>query len=274
MVLFWKANGADLPAAAKEQRSPYYQSITLSEDNVNICEQMNGQRSKSRISRRSLLVMEARSMDEEVEGEATRIGKAIHAARKKRHWSIKDLSAASRLSGGMISQIERGISLPSLKSLIALAAALDVPIARFFSAPPLVNAAASSIYVVHKNERRQLKLTPTGLTKQHLVPELPGMIEMYEVKLTPGGSSGPEFFPHPGEKAGLVLTGTIRLWIDEAPSVLEAGDGFRFPSDLPHRFDNYGSTEAHLIWIALNAQKSLPFLIGQTVGPSQFDKDA
>lgn len=190
------------------------------------------------------------------DAESLRIGIAINEARKEKSWSIRDLSLACGLSTGMISQIERGLSLPSLKSLMMLATALEVPMARFFETPATAPTVGSSIYVVHRNERPLLKLTPMGLTKQHLTPEIPGFIDVYEVKLMPGGSSGPEFFPHGGEKAGLVLSGKLQLWLNDSPTLLEQGDSFRFPSDLLHRFDNPGQDETHLVWIVLNTEKS------------------
>ena len=197
----------------------------------------------------------------EDDAESLRIGTAIHSARKEKGWSIKKMSEMSGLSTGMISQIERGLSLPSLKSLMMLATTLDVPIARFFNAPSPAPEVESSIYVVHKNERPLLKLTPLGLTKQNLAPELPGIMEFFEVKLMPGGSSGPEFFPHAGEKAGLVLQGRIRLWLNDSPTMVEEGDSFRFPSDLPHRFDNPGRREAHMVWILVNTEKSAALML-------------
>ncbi|AMD56772.1 hypothetical protein AWN88_00330 [Agrobacterium tumefaciens] len=188
--------------------------------------------------------------------ESLRIGSAVLAARKSKSWSIKALADTSGLSTGMISQIERGRSLPSLKSLMMLAAALDVQIGHFFNAPEAPPHRGSSIYVVHRNERPTLKLTPTGVTKQHLSPDVPGMIEMFEVKLAAGGSSGPEFYRHEGEKAGMVLSGRLELWINDEPTLLEAGDSFRFPSSLPSRFNNPGSDETHLIWVLINTDKT------------------
>lgn len=191
--------------------------------------------------------------------ESVRIGVAVLSARKEKGWSIKMMSEKSGLSTGMISQIERGISLPSLKSLVMLATALNLPVAHFFNAPAGTPETSSSIYVVHKNERQMLKLTPLGLTKQNLAPQLPGMIEFFEIKLVPGGSSGPEFYPHPGEKAGLVLEGRIKLWIGDTPTLMGEGDSFRFPSHLPHRFENPDDCEAHMIWMLVKSESIAHF---------------
>ncbi|MGT2501983.1 cupin domain-containing protein [Bradyrhizobium guangxiense] len=54
---------------------------------------------------------------------------------------------------------------------------------------------------------------------------------------------------HTGEKAGYVLSGSLRLWLDNQAHVLEAGDSFRFPSIVPHMFDNPTQQAARVIWV-------------------------
>jgi quercetin dioxygenase-like cupin family protein len=75
------------------------------------------------------------------------------------------------------------------------------------------------------------------------------MMEMYELLLQPGGSSGTAFYSHQGEKAGIVMAGTLQLWLDEQAHLLHEGDSFQFPSLLPHRFDNPGREPSRIIWI-------------------------
>ncbi|WP_296573749.1 cupin domain-containing protein [Phreatobacter sp.] len=67
--------------------------------------------------------------------------------------------------------------------------------------------------------------------------------------LNPGGSSGTDFVRHSGEKAGYVLAGRLRLWLDHEAHVLEPGDSFRFPSTVPHMFDNPTQQVARVIWV-------------------------
>jgi DNA-binding NtrC family response regulator len=54
-----------------------------------------------------------------------RLGHRIKVLRAERDWSLKDLSAAARLSISQISAIERGANLPSIESLLALCRAFD-----------------------------------------------------------------------------------------------------------------------------------------------------
>lgn len=55
------------------------------------------------------------------------LGRQIRLARTERGWTLKDLSEASDLSVSQLSSIERGAHLPSVESLITIAAALERP---------------------------------------------------------------------------------------------------------------------------------------------------
>jgi len=121
-----------------------------------------------------------------------------------------------------------------------------VPISYFFEEHEPVSPAR---YIVRKNDRRLLRLTASGVVKEALTPAEKGEIEFYELTLNPGGSSGSDFVRHTGEKAGYVLAGKLRLWLDHEAHVLEPGDSFRFPSTVPHMFDNPTQQVARVIWV-------------------------
>lgn len=52
------------------------------------------------------------------------LGRQIRMARLEREWTLKDLSETSGVSVSQLSSIERGAHLPSIESLLAVAAAL------------------------------------------------------------------------------------------------------------------------------------------------------
>ena len=45
------------------------------------------------------------------------------------------------------------------------------------------------------------------------------------------------------------MSGSLRLWLDHEAHLLEAGDSFRFPSIVPHMFDNPTQQVARVIWV-------------------------
>jgi transcriptional regulator with XRE-family HTH domain len=62
------------------------------------------------------------------------IGERVRQARLERHMTADALANASNLSKGFISQVERGLSNPSLDSLERITAALDIPLTALLEA--------------------------------------------------------------------------------------------------------------------------------------------
>ena len=175
-----------------------------------------------------------------------RLGETVRLLRQRAGLSIQEVARRTGLSTGMISQLERALATPSVRTLRQLSIALDVPISYFFEEHVQPDPKG---YIVRKANRRLLRLTASGVVKEALTPDGKGEMELYELTLNPGGSSGTDFLQHTGEKAGYVLSGRLRLWLDHEAHILEAGDSFRFPSLVPHMFDNPTQQVARVIWV-------------------------
>ncbi|MFA5122692.1 helix-turn-helix domain-containing protein [Zavarzinia sp.] len=175
-----------------------------------------------------------------------RIGREIRDLRKARRLTIKELSLATSLSIGHLSEIERGLSSPSIKALHDIAKALGVTIGWF-----LHNAEATEQgerdYIVRAGNRRTLKFS-SGITDELLSPNLRGQIELLMSRFPPGAVGAEAPYSHQGEEAGLLLAGTLELWIGEQCFTLNQGDSFSFPSTTPHRYRNPGDAETVVIW--------------------------
>jgi len=179
------------------------------------------------------------------------IGARLRELRKDRGLSIQELADKVSLSIGMISQIERGLSTPSLRSLRLLAEALEVAVSWFFASPKRHTA---SRHIVRRADRRKLRLPDVGVVQELLSPNSASKIEIYEVTLESGGSSGPDAYTHEGEKFGLVIEGQMQLLIGNDVHVLECGDSFHFASTQPHRFENPGSGITRFLWVVAHAE--------------------
>ncbi|MGX4769870.1 cupin domain-containing protein [Bradyrhizobium guangdongense] len=184
-----------------------------------------------------------------------RLGETVRLLRQRAGLSIQDVANKTGLSTGMISQLERARAMPSIRTLRLLSIALEVPISYFFESS---DPGDVQRYIVRKNNRRLLRLTASGVVKEALTPEGKGQLELYELTLNPGASSGTDFLQHTGEKAGYILSGSLRLWLDNQAHVLEAGDSFRFPSIVPHMFDNPTQQTARVIWVTTLRQTDSP----------------
>jgi transcriptional regulator with XRE-family HTH domain len=176
------------------------------------------------------------------------LGQQLRALRKGRELSLTDLAERTGLSIGNISQIERGVSSPSVRSLKKLGEALQVSVGDLFQETDLPPAKEMA-YIVRRKTRPLLNLADTGVQKELLTPTTPGALQMLLVTIQPGGSSGPEHYTHRGEEAGLVLSGALELWIEEDRFILKEGDTFRFKSTQPHRFGNAGAKVTTVLWV-------------------------
>lgn len=179
----------------------------------------------------------------------TLLGERIRHRRRARNMSLKDLAETSGISIGLLSQIERGLSSPSLRVLASLADALQLGLADLFSdeaaAPP-----QDDKVVVRAEERKKLTFWRTGISKELLTPPAENTtLDIFLVVVEPGGTSGSQLYSHEGEEAGTVLDGSISINLDGKEHRLQAGDSFRFASTRQHSFWNPGTSTARVLWV-------------------------
>lgn len=174
------------------------------------------------------------------------LGHRIRELRRQQKKSLVQLSQACETSVAMLSYIERGQTQPSLKTLDRIRQALGVPMTRLF---PHDEPDPDHGIVVRRGARENLEFPHIGLTKQKLSPRDDSDLEVLLLVLEPGGSSGQEPWARVGEKAGLVLKGSMQLQVEGELFDLATGDSFQFDSGKPHRFANPGADRAEVVWI-------------------------
>lgn len=172
------------------------------------------------------------------------VGKDIRALRKSRAMTIDELAAALNRSLGFISQIERGLSMPSISDLRAIAAIFDVPVSFFFgekSGDP-----AEAKHIVRAGERRQIGTANTGLIEELLSPDLSGSFETLRCEFLPDSESESSL-QRDTEEAGYIVSGVFEIEIEGAWHELKEGDSFRLAGE-PYRWRNRGDASAIVIW--------------------------
>ena len=103
------------------------------------------------------------------------VGSRIRATRKAKGMSIPVVAERAGLSAGLISQVERGLTSPSIRSLRQIGAALDVPVEGFFTPAP--EGEGSRGVVVRPGERRLLLLPHQGMYTEVLTLESKGALQ-------------------------------------------------------------------------------------------------
>lgn len=178
----------------------------------------------------------------------THVGIRLRALRKTEGLSISELGKKAGVSNGMISQIERGLTNPSLKTLERLHIALSVPLTSLLESSAPSSPVADREIVRRVDNRPSFAVGSEGMTKELLTPSGEHQLQMMIIGL-PAGARSVDVLLGDGEKAGWILDGSIQLTVNGHSSVLSAGDSFQFPSTVPHSILNPGEDEARLLWI-------------------------
>ena len=172
------------------------------------------------------------------------VGADLRALRKGRGLTLTELAVRLGRSVGWLSQVERGLSEPSISDLRNLSEIFDVSVSFFFSNEDAPEDERG--IVVRAGSRRTLGDPANGLTEELLSPDLGGEFEMLR-SVFAAGAQLPDFQTRDTEEAGYLVSGTLDLWVGEQLFRLEPGDSFRFARE-PYRWRNPGMTEAVVIW--------------------------
>jgi transcriptional regulator with XRE-family HTH domain len=175
------------------------------------------------------------------------VGARIRGCRKAGTVSLKAVAERTGLSIGYLSQIERGISSPSLRAVALVADALGVDFATLF--PRGEKGDPGDAVIFKSRDRVGMPLDLIGVRKELLTPGgNGGGLRLYLMTIEPGGNSGENFYAHAGEEAGTVLEGDFELTVESEVFRLTAQDSFRFRSRRPHRWRNVGKTVCRVLW--------------------------
>ncbi len=182
--------------------------------------------------------------------DAVEIGGRLRRRRQVRSLSLKEVSGRAEISTGLLSQIERGLTMPSVRSLGAICRALEMPVGWLFDQ----SGDRGCAVVVRRHQRRVLDLGAKGMRKELMTPDEVTGIQMMQLVIQSGGSTGKVPYRHEaGAKCGTVLSGTLGLEIDGECYEIAAGNSFAFPATALIRFWCVGEIEAVAIWVVAPA---------------------
>ena len=201
------------------------------------------------------------------------VGPRIRERRLSRGLSLRQLARDIDVSASFISQLETVKVQPSVSTLFAICAALEIVPNDLFdgdAAPsttpsgsavdvrtPIADPGPTSIFratasPLHPHERKVIQLD-SGVTWESLAPTRSGKTEFMLVRYEVGGSSTSQerLVRHVGTEYGYVLQGTLEITIGFDTYVLHAGDSLSFDSSRPHRLANIGDDVVEAIWFNL-----------------------
>jgi len=194
------------------------------------------------------------------------MGERLRAARSARRLSLRELAGRLGVSPSLISQIETGRANPSVSTLYAIAAELDVSLDELLfndrrpveaAAPVMAGVGSTRTMtpappVQRAASRHSIRLA-SGVNWERLTTLSEPGIEFLHVTYEVGGASSPPdaFQRHPGHEWGYVLSGRLQVRIGFDEYVLEPGDAISINSSIPHRLATIGEEPVEAIWFVL-----------------------
>jgi transcriptional regulator with XRE-family HTH domain len=190
------------------------------------------------------------------------VGEKLRAEREKQGITLREMARRVGVSPSLVSQIERGLVMPSVGTLWSMATGLGLIIDELFrnTEQPLPASglrtdssqrASGPIQRAHNRQRIRLA---GGVEWERLTPQPDDDVEFLYVKYDAKAESCPEhsLFRHGGKEYAYILSGRLGVQIGFEYYELGSGDSLSFNSQIPHRLWAIGEEPAVAIWAVVH----------------------
>jgi len=160
------------------------------------------------------------------------IGDQLRQLRTQRGLSLRALATEAGVSATLLSQIERGVTEPSLATLRRLAGVFGSSLATLFEDP-----AAPELWISRPGERSRL-LGPKGQVAYERLTPGNGQLEVLRGVLQPGEATAGEPWGHASLECVFVVAGSLTAEVAGVRHTVTGGEAITFDSRQPHRYLN------------------------------------
>jgi transcriptional regulator with XRE-family HTH domain len=201
------------------------------------------------------------------------LGPRLRQVREERGLSVRELARRIGCSASLVSQIERGLSAPSVGIVYSMATELRTSLDYLFGvdsaamapgnghAPPPPPPPAPQVTVgrqgmIQRADTRQIIDLASGVRWERLTPGRDSMTDFLEVVYSPAGHSTDERRPlrHDGREYGVILSGRLQANIGFETYDLGPGDAISFDSSIPHEYWNTTDDYVRAIWVVVHTE--------------------
>lgn len=160
------------------------------------------------------------------------LGERLRELRLSHKLTLRELARQAEVSPALLSQLENGVTEPSLSTLRKLATVFKSEVSALFSEPN-----APLVHLSRPGDRMRLTAPLGEISYERLTPGR-GDLEVLSATMLPGSVSASEARGHESTECIVVLEGQVVVEIDGGRQVLVAEESLTFDSRLPHRFCN------------------------------------
>jgi transcriptional regulator with XRE-family HTH domain len=183
-----------------------------------------------------------------------RLGGAIRARRRQLGMTLVEVAASAGLSHPFLSQLERGLARPSMRSLTAIAVTLGTTAQALMADSELpATPEAESVSVVRRAEG---VVTPVDSPGGYVRPLVRGERAMLPVEFNGAPREFDEYYRHEGEEFVYVVQGLIEVDIEGEFHMAAAGDSVYYAGGLRHRWRSLSDEHARLVVVQQNLSPS------------------
>ncbi|MDH3499247.1 MAG: cupin domain-containing protein [Acidimicrobiia bacterium] len=194
----------------------------------------------------------------ELDEDLREIGGRLRLEREKVGISQRELGRRLGLSGSMISQLESGLSRPSVGTLYGIVTELNLSLDRVIRGSDHSEETPAGIVdegispVVRRGERQAIVLA-SGVRWEELTASPEDGLDFIHATYEVGGASTPDeaLMRHRGREYGYVISGTLGVQIGAEEHVVVAGDSIVFDSSRLHRLYNKGDVPVESVWFVV-----------------------
>ena len=195
------------------------------------------------------LIRLARETGAQVVPEPLDLGSRVRDLRKAHGWTLEQAARQAGLARSTLSKIENGQMSPTFDALKKLATGLQIGVPQLFTPPKggqvtarrdITRAGEGQGHVTTTYEH---ELLAGSMTKKSMLP--------YRARIR--ARSFEEFdgwVRHDGEEFLLVLTGTIRLYLEfYEPVEMKRGDSAYYDASMGHNVVSTSAEDATILWV-------------------------
>ncbi|MFD5553506.1 helix-turn-helix domain-containing protein [Streptomyces sp. NPDC059816] len=174
-------------------------------------------------------------------GDPVRVGARLRASRKAQGLTIEQVAAATGLTRGFLSRVERDETSPSVTTLVTLCQVLSLPVGSLFE--------DADTEVVRLADAPHLNMGGQGVVDRMVTPRAQSKIQILRSRLEPGAHGGERLYTINCDVEVLhIVSGEVAVQFTDRTETLAAGDTLTFSGREPHTWRNAGPGPAEVTW--------------------------
>lgn len=180
------------------------------------------------------------------EGHSEKFGARLASLRLLSGLSLEDVAASSGLTKSYLSKLERGLSQPSIATVLKLAKTFGISSGKLLGEV----SEADEILVVRKDERLPFSRSEgragyayEAIASQHADKSMTPFVMRPPLTV----AEDMDLVTHAGEELIFVISGEMEVVFADRKHTLHAGDSVYFAASIPHRSRSLGTVLAEAL---------------------------